>query len=283
VSALPSHDPLGPLPIAEVRIDINEKCNLRCDYCAVSSPSYAGVEMKEEVFERVLPLLANEPAAIVHVNGHGETTFHPKWVAWCRRIVEAGHRPFIITNLAKHYTDAELEMLAEFEFIQVSLDSDDGDMMKRIRKAVQVEKVFETIQRIRETAARGASSHVPKFSLSIGVYDPSIWTLERFVRRLVDMNISTIAFWDLVEYPHQALVKPLSRLEGRQRKRARQILGRVRARLEVAGIPYRFAGDFHAMVPEPIPVPGLTRMVERLVWRLRHPARSERLAASRSR
>ena len=208
------------------------------------------------------------------MNGHGETTFHPKWVAWCRRIIDAGHRPHIITNLAKHYTDAELELLTEFRFIQVSLDSDDREMMKRIRKAVQVEKVFETIQRIREMAERRASFDVPKFSISIGVYDPSIWTLEPFVRRLVDMNISAITFWDLVEYPHQTLVTPLSSLEGRQRERARHVLGRVRMRLESAGIPYHFAGDFHSMVPEPIPLPPLTRMVEHLLRQIRHRARA---------
>jgi MoaA/NifB/PqqE/SkfB family radical SAM enzyme len=270
VRDLPSPDPLDPLPVAEVRIDINEKCNLRCDYCAVSSPSYAGVEMEEALFERIVPLLANEPAAMVHVNGHGETTFHPKWVGWCRRIVEAGHRPYIITNLAKHYTDVELEMLAEFRVIQVSLDSDDGEMMKRIRKAVQVENVFETIHRIREMAARRASPHVPRFWMSIGVYDPSIWTLERFVQRLVDMDISVITFWDLVEYQHQTLVKRLNRLEGQQRERARRVLGRVRMRLEVAGIPYHFAGDFHSMVPEPSPLQGVIRGVGRLLRRVRH-------------
>jgi MoaA/NifB/PqqE/SkfB family radical SAM enzyme len=261
VRNLPSPDPLDPLPVAEVRIDINEKCNLRCDYCAVSSPSYAGVEMEEALFERIVPLLANEPRANVHVNGHGETTFHPKWVAWCRRIIEAGHRPYIITNLAKQYTDVELEMLAEFRVIQVSLDSDDGEMMKRIRKAVHVEKVFEKIQRIRELASRRASSHVPRFWMSIGVYDPSIWTLERFVRRLVDMNISVITFWDLVEYPHQTLVRRLNRLEGQQREQARQVLGRVRMRLDVAGIPYHFAGDFHSMVPE-------RSLLQRVIWRV---------------
>ena len=261
VRAVPSPDPLDPLPVAEVRIDINEKCNLRCDYCAVSSPSYAGVEMEEALFERIVPLLANEPGAMVHVNGHGETTFHPKWVAWCRRIVEAGHRPYIITNLAKQYTDVELDMLAEFRVIQVSLDSDDGEMMKRIRKAVQVEKVFETIQRIREMAARRASSHVPRFWMSIGVYDPSIWTLEPFVQRLVGMNISMITFWDLVEWPHQTLVRSLSRLDDRQRERARQVLGRVRTHLELAGIPYRFAGDFHSMVP-------VRSLLQRVIWRV---------------
>jgi MoaA/NifB/PqqE/SkfB family radical SAM enzyme len=265
----PSRDPLDPLPIAEVRIDINEMCNLRCDYCAVSSPSYAGVEMKDALFERIFPLLANEPDAVVHVNGHGETTFHPKWVPWCRRLLEAGRRPVMITNLAKHYTAPELEMLAEFRVIQVSLDSDDAEMMKRIRKAVRVEKVFETIQRIRETAARQASSHMPRFWMSVGVYDPSIWTLERFVRRLVDMDISTITFWDLVELPHQTLVRPLRWLDDRQREEARRVLGRVRMRLELAGIPYSFAGDFHSMVPEPGPLQGVTRMVGTLVRRVR--------------
>jgi MoaA/NifB/PqqE/SkfB family radical SAM enzyme len=261
VRDVPSPDPLDPLPVAEMRIDINEKCNLRCDYCAVSSPSYAGVAMEEALFEQIVPVLANEPGARVHVNGHGETTFHPKWVAWCRRIVEAGHRPYIITNLAKHYTDVELETLAEFQVIQVSLDSDDGEMMKRIRRAVRVEKVFETIQRIRETAARRASSHVPRFWMSIGVYDPSIWTLERFVRRLVDMNISMITFWDLVEYPHQTLAKPLHRLDDRQRERARKVLGSVRTHLELAGIPYHFAGDFHSMVPQ-------RSLLQRVIWRV---------------
>jgi hypothetical protein len=34
------------------------------------------------------------------------------------------------------------ETLAEFQVIQVSLDSDNGETLKRIGKAVQVEKVF---------------------------------------------------------------------------------------------------------------------------------------------
>jgi MoaA/NifB/PqqE/SkfB family radical SAM enzyme len=273
-----SGDPLDPLPITEMRIDINEQCNLRCDYCAVSSPSYAGVEMEADLFERILPLLVNEPGAIVHVNGHGETTFHPRWVAWCRRIVEAGHRPYIITNLAKPYTDAEVEMLTEFRVIQVSLDSDDSELMKRVRKAVQVEQVFETIQRIRETAARRGSSHRPTFSMSIGVYDPSIWTLERFVRRLVDMDISTITFWDLVEWPHQTLVRPLRLLDDRQRTHARQVLSRVRAHLDIAGIPYRFAGDFHSMVPEPGRLAGLARTLGRVRRRVHRRVRRFRSA-----
>jgi hypothetical protein len=47
---------------------------------------------------------------------------------------------------------------------------------------------------------------------------------------------------------------PINRFEGRQRERARRVLGRVRTHLELAEIPYLFAGDFHLMVPERSPL-----------------------------
>ncbi|GAB6039693.1 radical SAM protein [Endothiovibrio diazotrophicus] len=242
-------DPLRQMRISEIRIDINERCNLRCDYCAVSAPSYHGVEMPASVFDRVLPLLQREKDAAVYVNGHGETTYHRDWQAWCRRILDAGHRPIITTNLAKPFSDDEIALLARFRTIQVSLDSHDAGMMKRVRKAVDVDKVFATMERIREAAARGGSPDVPEFSMSVGVYDPSVWTLEAFVERLIAINVAAITFWNLVEKPHQVQVKALCRLEEPMRQRAREILSNVRSRLEREAIPHEFAGDFDAMLP----------------------------------
>ena len=123
-------DVLKTLPIKYFRIDINEKCNLRCDYCMVSSPDYRGVEMKPAVFDRAIALLDQiGPKADVHVNGHGETTYHPQWMDMCGRIIERGFRTLIITNLAKNYSDEEVELLSRFSRVQISLDSDDTEMM----------------------------------------------------------------------------------------------------------------------------------------------------------
>lgn len=244
-------DVLKPLPINLFRIDINEKCNLRCDYCMVSSPTYKGVEMEGAVFDRAVALLDGiEPKAEVHVNGHGETTFHPQWMQMCKRIIDRGFRPYIITNLAKKFSDEEVELLSRFAVVQISLDSDDGEMMRKIRKAVRVDAVFETIERIRE-AARRARRRVPKFTFSVGIYDPSIWTLESFVDRIIRQGPFGLTFWDIVEYPHQTLVKSLDRLDPQQKRRAREILSRISRKLDIAGVDYDFAGDFHAMVPTP--------------------------------
>jgi sulfatase maturation enzyme AslB (radical SAM superfamily) len=200
---------LDPLPIAEIRIDINEKCNLRCDYCAVSSPDYRVVEMSADVFEKVEAFLDRiGPRMNISVNGHGETTYHPNWVAMCRKILDSGYRLQLTTNLAKNYSDEEVEMLSRFYVVQVSLDSDDGELMQRIRKAVRVENVFATLRRIRDVAARRGAQNLPLISFSIGVYHPSIWTLERFVDRLIEFGVQGLAFWTLVERPHQKQVQP---------------------------------------------------------------------------
>ena len=242
-------DPLAAAPLTELRIDINEKCNLRCDYCAVSSPDYRGVEMAGELFGRIGTFVAGlGPDAVINVNGHGETTYHPDWMAMCGAIIDAGHRPQIITNLAKNYSDAEIDLLARFASIQVSLDSDDDALMKTIRKSVRAGHVFDTIARIRAAAARLATRPAPHMSFSIGIYDPSIWTLERFVARILDFGIRDMTFWNLVEMQHQKLVKPLRALDAPGQQRARAILAAVRHRLEDADASYIFAGDFDAMV-----------------------------------
>lgn len=247
-------DVLKPLPINFFRVDINEKCNLRCDYCMVSSPAYKGVEMQGAIFDRAIALLGGiDPKAEVHVNGHGETTFHPQWMDMCKRIIDRGFRPFIITNLAKNYSDEEVELLARFSEIQVSLDSDDTELMRKVRKAVRVDNIFQTIERIREAARRG-KRRAPKFTFSIGIYDPSIWTLESFVDRIIRQGAIGLTFWDLVEYRHQSLVKSLDRLDPQQKIRAREVLARVSRKLDIAGVRYDFAGDFHAMVPKPGPL-----------------------------
>ena len=135
---------LEPLPITALRIDINEACNLRCDYCAVSSPGYRGVEMSDTVFKKVEKLFDDVgPHAAIHVNGHGETTHHPHWMEMCRKIIDYGYRPLLITNLAKNYSDEEIELLSKFYVIEVSLDSDDAGLMKKIRKAIRVDNIFE--------------------------------------------------------------------------------------------------------------------------------------------
>ena len=233
-----------PWKLRELRIDINEACNLRCSYCPVSHPDYNGKPMSDEVLNRTLKFtLDTRNDVVLHVNGHGETTYHPNWAPFCKSLVEAGKRPDIITNLAKNYSEDEIELLSHFTAVQVSLDSVDDYMMKKIRKPVRVGKVFETMDRIR-AKGKQEQRRPPVMSFSVGVYDPSVWALPEFVDQMIAMKIDSVTFWNLVKYKHDKLTRPLRALSVEDANKAKAILSDTHQRLKNAKINHFFAGDF---------------------------------------
>lgn len=230
----------------ELRIDLTTRCNLRCTYCAVSAPGYVGKDMEPKTFSELLSFLKTLPPDIttrVHINGHGETTYHPEWEKAAYAVLESGRRPYIITNLAKNYTQEEIDLLARFACIQISLDSADEALMKKIRKPVRVAKILENLHAVRNSAvAQGVE--VPQIALSIGVYDPSIWKLTDLIDLAHELKIREMTFWNLVEYGHQKHVSALTRLEGEQLRQAHEIMVELQRRLYLYKIDHFFAGDF---------------------------------------
>nr|WP_253944516.1 radical SAM protein [Pseudogemmobacter hezensis] len=232
---------------------MTSNCNLRCTYCPVTHPNYQGRDLAPDRFASVLDVVRLMPkGANIDVNGHGETTFHPNWMDLCGPIVEQGMRPVIISNLAKIYTDDEIALLSKFGTIQVSLDSSDAAMMRRIRKAVTPDRILANINLIRDAAGGGAGAGEPIFSISCGLYNPSVWTLPDFAQWIIDAKIGSVTFWNLVPYEHSKLTTPLISLYGAELERARRNISAARAMLDDAGIACHFAGDFSGSDGKPL-------------------------------
>lgn len=248
-AAVDDHELAGPCTLRDIRVEINQRCNLRCIYCAVSTSYYDGIEMSEGYFEQILDVIRAAPrSATVHVSGHGETTFHPRWKEFCQAVIDAGHRPFVITNLARELTEDEVRLLASFGVVQVSLDSHDEALMRRIRRAVKPERVFRQVRRI----LAAAPDNPPVMSFSVGVYDPAIWTMPDFATELIALGVRHVTFWDLVEYPHDHLTKPIRRLEGEEQERARAAMAEAVARLQAEGVVVDIPGDLLCFDGEPL-------------------------------
>jgi sulfatase maturation enzyme AslB (radical SAM superfamily) len=234
--------------LTDIRIDLNERCNLRCVYCAVSQPGYKGVEMSDEVFARCEEFIARQPGPLtISLNGHGETTYHRKWVDYTERLLRFGHRITMISNFAKRFDARELAALARLQAIQISLDSADEELMRAVRRHVSLKNIVGNIVGVRAKAAELGVTP-PSIGFSSGIYDPSVWQLERFADFLVEQRAQFVTFWSLKEYPSlpeaTIAVRSLDHLPDEQRDRARQLIGRMRERLVREHISYMFAGDF---------------------------------------
>ena len=235
-------------PLSEIRIDLNERCNLRCVYCAVSQPQYSGKEMSEQLFAKCEQVIAGQKGPLkIALNGHGETTYHSRWVEYAERLLRYGHAITITTNLAKRYDDRELAALARFSVIQISLDSANESLMREVRRHVALRNIVRNIQAIRDKAQE-LKGPQPAIGFSTGVYDPSVWELEQFVDFLIANEAQFVTFWNLVEYPPLPepafKVQALDRLSPEKKREAKALIERVRQRLHRHEIGYQFAGDF---------------------------------------
>lgn len=220
--AINDNDLLSALPLEVLNVGVTESCNLRCTYCSLSDNNYVGKHMSEATFKTCLELIKQSPEdAIIEMYGHGELTFHPHWKPYCESVLNFGRRIHAITNLATNLHQEDFDLLARFYTLWISLDSNDEEMMKNIRRKVSPLKIYEKVRRIQE-AAKQQNIPGPKITFSVGVYEPSIWTLDSFMEDLVKLEIHSVVFWDLIDIPslENVIASRLVNLDEAQTKKA---------------------------------------------------------------
>jgi MoaA/NifB/PqqE/SkfB family radical SAM enzyme len=144
-------------------------------------------------------LTSTQKPLAVHINGHGETTFMSGWVEICRKLL-AYRLPLVVTtNLAKNFTADEMDVMARLHTIMVSIDTADADLLKRMRRRVDLSRIVDNIQRIRATSAR-LDCPPPNFRFSCGLYDQNSLFVEDLARFAVSLDIKGVGFWNLTSW-----------------------------------------------------------------------------------
>jgi MoaA/NifB/PqqE/SkfB family radical SAM enzyme len=197
---------LSPGPLQKVRLDLTTECNLRCVYCAVSQSTYQGANMPGALVSKatttIVELSHQHQFDAVYVNGHGETTFMPGWSDVCKTLLERELPLVLTTNLAKAYSREELEVLARMNVIAVSIDTCDQDLLRRMRRKVDLRQIVTNINLIRATALR-LETTPPTFEFSCGLYDQNSLLIEDFARFAIALWIHSVGFWNLSSWNHE--------------------------------------------------------------------------------
>lgn len=210
----------------DVVIEFTTRCNLRCVYCAVSQPNYRGADLDTSDLDGLIEGLRRRGAEVVTVSGHGETTILEGWQSSCRKLIDAGFRLHIITNFGRAIGDDEAETLARFHSIDVSVDSDDPETFRRLRRGGDLRTVLYDMAKVR-AAARYLRLPGPLWKWNSVVNDVSIGGLDRVVRFGLSEGVTSFYFKNLVEYeepPHGDPVRHVARLTPDEMKAARQML-----------------------------------------------------------
>ncbi len=139
--------------IDEMLVELTQVCNLRCIYCGVSDPEDRPIAMNDQVKSRTFDFIHHYTPASITLNGRGETTFMPNWMKEINALFDQtkGHYA-LITNLAKNFTDEECDVLSRFQWLTVSLDTTHPDILKALRRKVDIRTFTSNLVRIRAAA-----------------------------------------------------------------------------------------------------------------------------------
>jgi len=185
---------------ASAHIEFTSKCNLRCVFCAASQTPYQGVDMDRDTLKDAIEVIKTRQTRAIVVNGHGETTTYQGWHLICREMLDAGLNLQIISNFARDLSREELHTLSRFKNIEISCDTADPELFKKLRRGADLKTLCLNISRLRAIAVQEGRDG-PNISFSCVVSDQNVLTLPDYVSFGKALGVIHFSFCNLTKYP----------------------------------------------------------------------------------
>jgi MoaA/NifB/PqqE/SkfB family radical SAM enzyme len=186
----------APKRMTRVITTFTTRCNLRCAYCPEGShpESFYG-DMKPELLEEIINY-AKSHSIRVDVSFYGESMFHPRFAEYATKILDAGIRLDITSNLARLLTDEEIAIVARCGTMSFSFDTVDPEAAKAIRKGLDLRTLTFNILRIRAYCVR-TGTPVPSFILKAVLTDQTANGLPSLIAFASSMGLDTVCLNEL--------------------------------------------------------------------------------------
>jgi len=205
-------------------VELTTGCNLRCVYCAVSSPNWKPKNLDVNFIDKIIKDLKELGTKVVILHGHGETTIVENWNVIAEKFLVEGFELSICTNLIKSFSDNEFDILSKFGQITVSIDTIDPTLFKQLRCGGSVHHLIYNMMRIQ--SLQKIHKRDIKWIWSTVVCDKSIWTLFPLVQFGHHMGVKVFCFCNLTIEPNVTL-KHVSQLEKAEAEQALLILDKI--------------------------------------------------------
>src|SRR5580704_12480127 len=150
-------DLLRPLTHS-VCIEVTSKCNLRCSYCHKSDEvrealPASNADMTDGMIDDLYRYCKAAGVKHVTLSQGGETTMYAGWHNRIAKFIDDAEMVcHIVSNFARLFKDDDLEALAKFRDIQISFDSSDWEMVRKLRSRADLRTITFNILKLRQKA-----------------------------------------------------------------------------------------------------------------------------------
>jgi MoaA/NifB/PqqE/SkfB family radical SAM enzyme len=142
--------------VQSIVIEVTSKCNLRCSYChkaddVLEALPGSNADMTDEMIDGLYRYCKEAGIRSVMLSLGGETTMHP---GWHRRVVQFLDDPEIaismVSNFVRLLTDEDLEALIKLDNLQISFDSSELAMVRKLRSRADLRTITYNVIRLRQ-------------------------------------------------------------------------------------------------------------------------------------
>jgi hypothetical protein len=182
-----------------VLFETTTNCNLRCTYCGLSLPWYVGSDFDFSRIDKLVREMVAANVKAVQISGHGETTVIPNWETYCKYFQDHGIGVSITSNFSTIYSDSEIEAFARMTCITISIDTVDRELLKQVRRKVDLRTILYNMQRIRLKALADYGRE-PNFNWQCTLSDLVAPKLPEWVQMGLLNGVKNFTFGNLIEY-----------------------------------------------------------------------------------
>lgn len=237
-------------------ISFTNKCNLSCVYCVQSMKDknpYLRAEIPYKYTEILLDMVASKGINTLSTCVEGEATLYKYWYD----VFSTFHKKypeiqlFMTTNLNRKFSDKEIELLANYSVLDVSIDSLKSELYSKLRSNGKLELLLENLDKIdkkvRESGIKG-----PIITLHM-VISNMTWTEMEDVAEFAfargygiqlgnyEERINTIAF-------KTGMLKPIEYLSEEEQNKIRDIIRQIGEKADKEGRRCIIQGDIFTKV-----------------------------------
>ena len=155
-------------------ISLTNRCNFRCVYCVQSTLGdtnpYFKMEFPEEFIEEALDILAGQNIRELCTTVEGECTMNKNFT----KIFSRFHKEHpeinlvVTTNFSRKYDDEDFELFAQFDNLDISIDTLDPKLFKDITKNGDLSVILNNIDKV-EAKIKELGVKRPRMSVHVVV------------------------------------------------------------------------------------------------------------------
>ena len=142
--------------LESIAIEVTSKCNLRCAYYHKANPFLeaqpgANDGMTDEMIAELYRYCKEAGIKAVTLSVGGETAMTD---GWHRRIAQFLDDPklevYMVSNFVRLFDDEELVALTKYRYLQISFDSSELEMVRKLRSRADLRTITYNILRLRQ-------------------------------------------------------------------------------------------------------------------------------------